>query len=121
MKKIASALMVAGLAAVAIGTSAPQTASADEFVSRYTYYVNGVEMPRSTVLRTTTLGTTDQVLTAPAVIENSVCAPGTIQRTLTSPAVITTTQKPVMIEHHEDKVPHLFHLGLWPLVDFSIF
>ena len=111
MKKIASFLMVAGLAAVAIGTSAPQTASADEFVSRYTYYVNGVEMPRSTVLQTTTLGTTEQVLTAPAVIE----------KTIAAPAVITTTQKPVMIEHHEDKVPHIFHLGLWPLVDFSIF
>ena len=109
MKKIASALMVAGLAAVALGTSAPQAANADEFVSRYTYYVNGVAMPRSTVLRTTTSDAT--VLTQPAVIE----------RTLTAPAVVTTTEQPIMIEHHEDKKPHLFHLGLFPLIDFSIF
>jgi hypothetical protein len=103
--------MVAGFAAAALGTSVPQIASADEFVSRYTYYVNGVELPRSSVYRTEIGGST-AVLAAPTIVE----------KTITAPAVITSTQPaPIMVEHHENKVPHIFHLGLWPLVDFSIF
>jgi len=131
MKKLASLLVVAGVAAGFLGVSAP--ANADEFVSRYTYYVNGVAAPSSTVLRETSnsavlaapggCGTvltqpaiaapacgTATVLTQPAVVEQSICAPA-----------VVSSKSPIMVEHHEDKVPHLFHLGLWPLIDFSIF
>jgi len=111
MKKLLSLAAVAGIVAA---FAAP--AQADEFVARYTYLVNGVQVPSSTA-----------VLTQPAVIQSSACAPATtvltqpavIENTITAPAVIGT--KPIMVEHHENLVPHIFHLGLWPLVDFSIF
>ena len=94
MKKLLSLAAVAGIVAA---FAAP--AQADEFVARYTYLVNGAQVaaPAATT-----------VLTQPAVIEN----------TITAPAVVS---KPIMVEHHENLVPHIFHLGLWPLVDFSIF
>lgn len=111
MKKLLSLAAVAGVfAAIAV-----PAAQADEFVARYTYLVNGVQVPAAA---------STTVLTQPAVIENSAC--GT--KVLTQPAVVDTTistpavvGKPIMVEHHENLVPHIFHLGLWPLVDFSIF
>ena len=114
MKSIARFLMVAGIAAVAVGTGLPQVASADEFVSRYSYFVNGVQVPASQMVTTT------QTLTQPAVIQTT---PTTV---LMQPAVIENTTPAVvapatMIQDHENMVPHLFHLGLWPLVDFSLF
>jgi hypothetical protein len=110
MKKLLSLAAVAGIVAA---FAAP--AQADEFVARYTYLVNGVQVP-------TAAATT--VLTQPAVIQNSCAAPtvltqpAVIDSTITAPAVVS---KPIMVEHHENLVPHIFHLGLWPLVDFSIF
>lgn len=111
MKKLLSLAAVAGIFAA---VAAP--AQADEFVARYTYLVNGAQVaaPAATT-----------VLTQPAVIENSSCGavltqPAVIGNTITAPAVVNTT-KPIMVEHHENLVPHIFHLGLWPLVDFSIF
>jgi hypothetical protein len=101
MKKLLSLAAVAGIVAA---FAAP--AQADEFVARYTYLVNGAPVPTAAV---TTVAPATTVLTQPAVIEN----------TITAPAVIGA--KPIMVEHHENLVPHIFHLGLWPLVDFSIF
>jgi hypothetical protein len=100
MKKLLSLAAVAGIVAA---FAAP--AQADEFVARYTYLVNGAAVPTAAV---TTVAPATTVLTQPAVIEN----------TITAPAVVA---KPIMVEHHENLVPHIFHLGLWPLVDFSIF
>lgn len=107
MKNLRSLAAVAGLLATTLTVAAP-AAHADEFVARYTYLVNGVEVPRTSVLRST-LPSTTTVLEQPAVIYN----------TLTAPAVIT--KAPIMVEHRETLTPHIFHLGLWPLVDFSIF
>lgn len=111
MKKLLSLAAVAGIFAA---VAAP-AAHADEFVARYTYLVNGTQVaaPATTVL------------TQPAVIEKSSCGavltqPAVIDNTIVAPAVVGTT-KPIMVEHHENLVPHIFHLGLWPLVDFSIF
>jgi len=95
MKKLLSLAAVAG---IVVAFAAP--AQADEFVARYTYLVNGVQVP-------TAAATT--VLTQPAVIENTIVAPAVVG------------SRPIMVEHHENLVPHIFHLGLWPLVDFSIF
>jgi hypothetical protein len=99
MKKLLSMAAVAGIVAA---FAAP--AQADEFVARYTYLVNGAPVPTAA----TVVAPSTTVLTQPAVIEN----------TITTPAVVS---KPIMVEHHENLVPHIFHLGLWPLVDFSIF
>jgi hypothetical protein len=111
MKNLLSLLAVAGIVA---GFAAP--AHADEFVARYTYLVNGAALPGSTA-----------VLTQPAVINNA-CGANVISQpavldscgstVLTQPAVLA---KPIMVEDHENIVPHFFHLGVWPLVDFSIF
>jgi hypothetical protein len=116
MKKLLSLAAVAG---IAFATAAP--VQADEFVARYTYLVNGVNAP---VAATTT------VLEQPAVIESGACGATVLTQpavldscgstVLTQPAVLGTT-KPIMVEHHENLVPHIFHLGLWPLIDFSIF
>lgn len=113
MKKLLSLAAVAG---IAFCTAAP-AAMADEFVARYTYLVNGVQVPATAA--------TSTVITQPAVLESTGCGtvltqPAVIDRTLTAPAVVNTT-KPIMVEHHENLVPHLFHLGLWPIIDFSIF
>lgn len=113
MKKVLSLLTLAGVAAI---FAAP--AQADEFVARYTYLVNGAQLAAPAAVTT---------LSQPAVIDNScgtrilsqpavVDACGTT--VLTQPAVVG---KPIMVEDHENIVPHFFHLGLWPLVDFSIF
>jgi hypothetical protein len=115
MKKLLSLAAVAG---IAVATFAP-AAHAEEFVARYTYLVNGAVAPAATVLPSATLtqpaiidsGCGTQVLSAPAVIDNG-CS--------TLPAVVGGTA-PIMVQDHENIVPHLFHLGLWPLVDFSIF
>lgn len=115
MKKVLSLLAVAGIAAV---FAAP--ARADEFVARYTYLVNGAEAP---IVNTS--------LTQPAVIGGTCGAPALLSQpavvgdacgttVLTQPAVAATAA-PVMVEDHENIVPHFFHIGLWPLVDFSIF
>lgn len=121
MKKLLSLAAVAGIVAA---FAAP--AQADEFVARYTYLVNGSNIGAAAA--TTALPAT--VLTQPAVIENNACGASTV---LTQPAVIQNNAcgvttlpavvgaKPIMVEHHENLVPHIFHLGLWPLVDFSIF
>lgn len=119
MKKLLSLAAVAGIVAA---FAAP--AQADEFVARYTYLVNGSNIGAAAA--TTLPGT---VLTQPAVIENGACGasvltqPAVIQNNAcgvtTLPAVVGA--KPIMVEHHENLVPHIFHLGLWPLVDFSIF
>lgn len=100
MKKLLSMAAVAGIVAA---FAAP--AQADEFVARYTYLVNGAPVPAASA---TVVAPATTVLTQPAVIES----------TITAPAVVS---KPIMVEHHENLVPHIFHLGLWPLVDFSIF
>ena len=112
MKNLLSLLTVAGIIAA---FAAP--AHADEFVARYTYLVNGAALPTAAatlsqpaVIAPSACGT--QVISQPAVIDNACGA------TLTQPAVIS---KPIMVEDHENIVPHFFHLGLWPLVDFSIF
>lgn len=113
MKKLLSLAAVAG---IAFSIAAP-AAQADEFVARYTYLVNGVQVPAAAATT---------VLTQPAVIEAApacgtvLTQPAVIEKTITAPAVVGTT-KPIMVEHHENLVPHLFHLGLWPLIDFSIF
>lgn len=142
MKKLLSLVAVAG---IAFSVAAP-AAMADEFVARYTYLVNGAAVPTAGTTVLTQPAVLDRcgtvltqpavldpcgtvltqpavldpcaspcgtVLTQPAVLDN--CSTGTI---LTQPAV---SQRPIMVEHHENLVPHLFHLGLWPLVDFSIF
>jgi len=118
MKNLLSLAAVAGILAA---TFAP-AAHAEEFVARYTYLVNGAVAPAATVLPAATLnqsaiidnGTCGATLTAPAVIDNSCGA------TLTAPAVVGGTA-PIMVQDHENIVPHFFHLGVWPLVDFSIF
>lgn len=109
MKNLLSLATVAGLIATTFSVAAP-AAHAEEFVARYTYLINGVQGPSNTVLRSTLPGNT-MVLEQPAVIEN----------TITAPAVVGATKAPIMVEHRESLVPHIFHLGLWPLVDFSIF
>jgi hypothetical protein len=114
MKNLLSLAAVAGILAA---TFAP-AAHADEFVARYTYLVNGAQAPAATVLPST-------VLTQPALIENS-CGTVLTQPALidagcnTLPAVVGGSA-PIMVQDHENIVPHIFHLGLWPLVDFSIF
>ncbi len=143
MKKLLSLVAVAG---IAFSVAAP-AAMADQFVARYTYLVNGAAVP--TAAQQTTVLTQPavldscntgcntgcgQVLTQPAVLDscNSGCG-----QVLTQPAVLDScntgcntgcgntlsavSQRPILVEHHENLVPHLFHLGVWPLVDFSIF
>lgn len=113
MKKLLSLAAVAG---IAFGIAAP-AAMADEFVARYTYLVNGAQVPAAA---------STTVLTQPAVIQAApacgtvLTQPAVLDRTITAPAVVNT-QRPIMVEHRENLVPHLFHLGLWPLIDFSIF
>lgn len=126
MKKVLSLLSVAGMVAA---FAAP--ANADEFVARYTYLVNGAQLPAATatlsqpaVITGDACGT--QVITQPAVLDS--CG----SRVITQPAVLDScgtsvisqpavVNRPIMVEAHENIVPHFFHLGLWPLVDFSIF
>ncbi len=114
-------LSLAAVAGIVVATFAP-AANAEEFVARYTYLVNGVQVPASTVLPA-------QTLTQPAVIGNScgtvLSQPAIINdacgsAVLTQPAVLGG-KAPIMVEDHENIVPHFFHLGVWPLVDFSIF
>ena len=119
MKNLLSLAVVAGFVAATFGIAAP--AHADEFVSRYTYLVNGAQvLPSQTqvlsqpaVINNGSCGT--QVLTQPAVLDNA-CG----SQILTQPAVVGTGNA-IMVQDHENLVPHFFHLGLWPLVDFSIF
>jgi len=138
MKKVLSLMAIAGLVAA---FAAP--AQADEFVARYTYLVNGAQIPASTTLTQSAVIEDScgakAVITQPAVLEDSCasraiitqpaliqdsCAstvitqPAVVERTLCAPAVVT---QPVLIEKHEKRMPHLFHLGLFPLVDFSLF
>ena len=119
MKNLLSLAAVAGILAA---TFAP-AAHAEEFVARYTYLVNGAVAPAATVLPAPAATLTQPaiignscgtVLTQPAIVGNS-C--GTV---LEQPAVVGG-QAPIMVEDHENIVPHFFHLGVWPLVDFSIF
>ena len=109
MKNLLSLAVVAGFVAATFGIAAP--AHADEFVSRYTYLVNGAQVLPSTQTA---------VLSQPAVIENGACGTSLINQTLTAPAVVGTSNA-IMVQDHENLVPHFFHLGLWPLIDFSIF
>jgi len=122
MKKVLSLLTLAGIAAI---FAAP--AHADEFVARYTYLLNDTNLSAPTVLSQPAViapacGT--QVISQPAVLDSCstvISQPAVIDscsRVLTQPAVI---KRPIMVEDHENIVPHFFHLGLWPLVDFSIF
>ncbi len=138
MKKLLSLVAVAG---IAFSVAAP-AAMADEFVARYTYLVNGAAVPTAgtTVLtQPAVLEPCGTVFTQPAVLEpcgTVLTQPAVLEpcgTVLTQPAVLNpcstgtvlvqpaVTQRPIMVEHHENLVPHLFHLGLWPLVDFSIF
>lgn len=113
-------LSLAAVAGILVATFAP-AAHAEEFVARYTYLVNGAAAPAATVLPAATTLTQPavidnacgSVLTQPAVIDNA-CGATAL------PAVVGGTA-PIMVQDHENIVPHFFHLGLWPLVDFSIF
>jgi len=124
MKNLLSLAAVAGICAA---TFAP-AAHADEFVARYTYIVNGALAPAAgTVITQPALinGACGTTLTQPAVIDNScstvLTQPAVVDNTCgTLPAVVGGTA-PIMVQDHENIVPHIFHLGLWPLVDFSIF
>jgi hypothetical protein len=109
-------LSLAAVAGILTATLAP-AAHAEEFVARYTYLVNGAVAPvATTITQPAVIGNScgAQVLTAPAVIDS--CNTGCN----TLPAVVGGTA-PIMVQDHENIVPHFFHLGLWPLVDFSIF
>jgi hypothetical protein len=112
MKNLLSLAAVAGILAA---TFAP-AAHAEEFVARYTYLVNGsAAAPAAGLLTQPAIvdgGCGANILTAPAVLDNGCCN--------TQPAVIGGTA-PIMVQDHENIVPHFFHLGLWPLVDFSVF
>ena len=108
MKNLLSLAVVAGFVAATFGIAAP--AHADEFVSRYTYLVNGAQVLPSTqttvltqpaVIDSGACGT--QVLTQPALINNS-C--GT--QVLTQPAIVGTGNA-IMVQDHENLVPHFFH------------
>jgi hypothetical protein len=123
MKNLLSLLAVAGIVA---GFAAP--ANADEFVARYTYLVNGAQLPAAQVLSQPAVinnACPAQVLTQPAVVEacpaKVLTQPAVVDAcptVISQPAVLT---KPIMVEDHETINPHFFHLGLWPLIDFSIF
>lgn len=114
MKKVLSLLAVAGTLAT---LAAP--AHAEQFVARYTYLVNGAPAiagsPCGGVYGGGLIGA--GMLSQPAVIGGygGPCGPGLIGQ----PAVVA--RPPVVVQHREALVPHLFHLGLWPLVDFSLF
>lgn len=122
MKNVLSLAAVAGILAA---TLAP-AAHADEFVARYTYLVNGAAAPAAVLNQSALIGgTCGTTLAAPAVIGDScattLTAPAVVENSCgTLPAVVGGTA-PIMVQDHENIVPHFFHLGLWPLVDFSIF
>jgi len=110
MKNVLSLLTVVGLAASIFAPAA----HADQFVARYTYLVNGA--PATTLAQPALLeNSCGTVLSQPAIVGDS-C--GT--QVLSAPAVVGGAA-PVMVEDHENLIPHFFHIGLWPLVDFSIF
>jgi hypothetical protein len=121
MKNVLSLAAVAG---ILVACFAP-AAHADEFVARYTYLVNGgaggalLNQPAligagacGTALAAPIVNAGCNTLTAPAVIDNG-CG--------TLPAVVGGGAAPIMVQDHENIVPHILHIGLWPLVDFSIF
>jgi len=141
MKNLLSLLTVAGIAAA---FAAP--AHADEFVARYTYLVNGAVAPVATTLTQPAIidsacGT--RVLSRPALVEPAygtrilsqpaLVEPACGTRILSQPALVepacstsvisqpAIVGRPIMVEDHENIVPHFFHIGLWPLVDFSLF
>jgi hypothetical protein len=111
MKNLLSLAAVAGILAA---TFAP-AAHAEAFVARYTYLVNGG------------LGA-GGILNQSAIVDNGLgygglgcgaALPAVIDNGCGVAAVGATA--PIMVQDHENIVPHFFHLGVWPLVDFSIF
>ena len=106
MKNLLSLAAVAGI----VATMAP-AAQAEEFVARYTYLVNGTAASAQTLVQPAIVDGCG-VQTLPAVVDS--CGLQTL------PAVVGGTA-PIMVQDHENIVPHFFHLGLWPLIDFSIF
>ena len=121
MKNVLSLAAVAGIVAA---TFAP-AAHADEFVARYTYLVNGAAASAGVISQPALIGNTcGTTLAAPAIIGESTCGltqPAILENSCgTLPAVVGGAA-PIMVQDHENIVPHFFHLGLWPLVDFSVF
>jgi len=121
MKNVLSLAAVAG---IVVATFAP-AAHADEFVGRYTYLVNGAAAPAAVLNQSALIGgSCGSTLLQPAVIGDScattLTAPAVVENSCGLPAVVGGTA-PIMVQDHENIVPHFFHLGLWPLVDFSIF
>jgi hypothetical protein len=111
MKNLLSLAAVAGI----VATMAP-AAQAEEFVARYTYLVNGTAGTAATVLPA-------QTLVQPAIVDG--CGvqtlPAVVDSCATTLPAVVGGQAPIMVQDHENIVPHIFHLGLWPLIDFSIF
>ncbi len=91
-------------------------ANADSYVSSYQYKVNGMEAPSRTVL----IDNDTKVLTQSAIVGD--CSAVRVQSAVVTnecPTAIRTT--PVVVENLVKKKSHMFHINLWPLVDFSLF
>jgi len=122
MKNLLSLAAVVGILA-----SLAPAAGAEEFVARYTYLVNGSALPATTITQPAVInGACGTTLTQPALIDNG-CSATVLQQPAvlengcgTLPAVVNE-KAPIMVQDHENIVPHILHIGLWPLVDFSIF
>jgi len=120
MKTKASRILLAGLALAFAGSMTARPALADYFYSTDTSSVRVIESPVLMERTVESPVTVERVIEKPAVIERTVERPVVLERCCASPTVIErTTSSPVIIE--KTGLPHLFHLGLFPVVDFSLF
>jgi len=122
MKNLLSLAAVAGIVAA---TLAP-AAHAEEFVARYTYLVNGAAAPATVLTQPAVINNAcGATLTQPAIIDNGCGAvltqPAVLENGCSTLPAVVGGRGAIMVQDHENIVPHIFHLGLWPLVDFSIF
>lgn len=120
--------LVRALAVVGVVFSYTLPVNADDYISSYKYTVNGVEAPVKTVVLDDRTKVIEQsAVVGPCgtkVIEKSAvlepCSNIKVQSAVIDcPTTVRTM--PVVVEHEEKKKSHLFHLGVWPLVDFSLF
>ncbi|GEM_PF-3057135 len=110
MKSKVTQILLAGLALAFAGSMTARPAWAD-----YLY---------------TTDSSTVRVIESPVVMERVVESPVTVQKVIEQPTVIErTVEKPVILERstcspviiEKTGLPHLFHLGIFPLGELSIF
>ncbi len=112
MKNLVRSLALAGFV-----LSCTLPVNADDYVSSFKYKVNGCAAPAKTVL----IDKETKVIENAAVVEGT-CSNVKIQSAVVgTPCATTIRTQPVVVENLVKKKAHLFHIGLWPVVDFSLF